>query len=50
MVSWAIVVILYLIGMGFFYLLGGLAGAADALEGWGRRSASTRSGRSPIRS
>ncbi len=50
MLSWAIVVVLYLFGMGFFYLLGGVAGAADALEGWGRRSASTRSRRSPFRS
>jgi hypothetical protein len=50
MLSWAIVVVLYLLGMGFFYLLGGLAGAADALEGWGRRSASAHSGRSPMRS
>jgi hypothetical protein len=48
MLSWAIVVILYLSGVGFFYLLGGVAGAADALEGWGRRSASSRSGRSPV--
>jgi hypothetical protein len=50
MVSWAIVVVLYRIGMGFFYLLGGVAGAADALEGWGRRSTSARTGRSPGRS
>ena len=28
MVSWAIVVVLYLFGMGFFYLIGGVAGAA----------------------
>jgi hypothetical protein len=50
MLSWAIVVVLYLMGMGFFYLLGGVAGAADALEGWGRRSASARSDRSPVKS
>jgi hypothetical protein len=48
--SWAIVVILYVVGMGFFHLLGGLAGAADALESWGRNSSSARSGRSPVSS
>jgi hypothetical protein len=50
MVSWAIVVILYLFGMGFFYLIGGVAGAADALAGWGYRTASLHSGQSPTRS
>ena len=40
--SWVVVVVLYLVGMGFFWLLGGLAGAADALEQWGSKSASVR--------
>ncbi|HSS57760.1 MAG TPA: hypothetical protein VLK59_07110 [Solirubrobacteraceae bacterium] len=39
--DWATIVVLYLFAVGFFYLLGGLSSAADALEGWGRRSAST---------
>jgi hypothetical protein len=43
--SWIIVVILYLCSAGFFSLLGGLGSAADALEQWGRNSASTRTGR-----
>ena len=45
---WDWIVVLYLIAVGFFSLLGGVASAADALEGWGRRSASTRSDRSPV--
>jgi hypothetical protein len=46
--DWVTIVVLYLIAVGFFALLGGVSGAADALEGWGRRSASTRSDRSPV--
>lgn len=49
MLSW-IVVVLYLFGMGFFALLGGFGGAADALERWGRNSASEHSPRSPVSS
>jgi hypothetical protein len=42
MLSWIVVVVLYLCGMGFFLLLGGFGGAADALERWGSASASIR--------
>ncbi|MDX6563229.1 MAG: hypothetical protein QOD65_3043 [Gaiellales bacterium] len=42
MLSWIVVVVLYLCGAGFFALLGGCAGAADALERWGSESASLR--------
>ncbi|HET6170982.1 MAG TPA: hypothetical protein VFD90_00150 [Gaiellales bacterium] len=42
MLSWIVVVILYLCGIGCFQLLGGLAGAADALERWGASSAVAR--------
>jgi hypothetical protein len=42
MLSWIVVVVLYLCGIGFFWLLGGVDGAADALERWGRNSASER--------
>jgi hypothetical protein len=50
MLSWIVVVALYLCGMGFFALLGGFGGAADALERWGRNSASERRSRSPVSS
>jgi hypothetical protein len=46
MLSWIVIIVLYLAGMGFFWLLGGIAGAADALERWGRDSASERLPRS----
>jgi hypothetical protein len=32
--------ILYLLGLGFFQRIGGLSGAADAFQSWGRASAS----------
>ena len=44
--AWVIVVVCYLFGAGFFFLLGGFSAAADALQRWGRSSASTRGGRS----
>jgi hypothetical protein len=34
--------ILYLLGLGFFQRIGGLPGAADAFQSWGRASASAR--------
>ena len=43
--SWIVVVVLYLVGIGLFHLLGGLAAASDALREWGRWSASTRGAR-----
>jgi hypothetical protein len=42
MLSWIVVVVLYLCGMGFFALLGGCASAGDALARWGSEAASVR--------
>ena len=39
--SWIVVVVLYVAGIGMFHLLGGLGAAGEALQEWGRRS-STR--------
>jgi len=50
MLSWIVVVVLYLCGMGFFALLGGCGGAADALERWGRNSTAERQTGSPASS
>lgn len=47
--SWLIIAVLYALGMGFFSLLGGLGGAADAFQKWGSRSGSARR-RSPASS
>jgi hypothetical protein len=46
MLSWIVVIVLYLCGIGFFSLLGGIGGAADALQRWGRDSTSERLPRS----
>lgn len=40
--TWVIIVVCYLIGAGFFRLLGGLGSASDALQGWGRTTSSVR--------
>jgi hypothetical protein len=45
-----LVIALYLFSAGFFAILGGLGGAADALEGWGRNSATVRGSTSPASS
>lgn len=45
--SWIVIAVLYALGMGFFSLLGGLGGAADAFQRWGRTTAARPSGRSP---
>jgi hypothetical protein len=42
MLSWIVIAALYLFGMGFFSLLGGLGGAAEALERWGSDCSSIR--------
>jgi hypothetical protein len=39
--SWIIIVLSYVFAAGFFRLIGGLGGAADALQQWGSKSAST---------
>ena len=40
-----VIAVLYLLGFGFFQLIGGLAGAADAFQSWGHASASARHNR-----
>jgi hypothetical protein len=40
--DWIIVLMLYLLGLGFFGLLGGLRSAADALRRWGEASSAIR--------
>ncbi len=37
-----LVIVLYVLGMGFFTLLGGIGSAARALQEWGRLSAGAR--------
>jgi hypothetical protein len=44
--SWIVVVILYVIGMGFFSLLGGIGAAGEALRGWGRAMSTAETRRS----
>jgi hypothetical protein len=34
--SWIVVALLYVAGIGFFHWLGGIGAAADALRKWGR--------------
>jgi hypothetical protein len=40
--DWIIVLMLYLLGLGFFGVLGGLRSAADALRKWGEASSAIR--------
>jgi hypothetical protein len=42
MERWIVIVALYLVGIGFFRLLGGVGSAADAFRSWGRASAQRR--------
>jgi hypothetical protein len=42
--SWIAIAILYLVGMGLFLWLGGIASAADAFTRWGRATAEQRRG------
>jgi hypothetical protein len=42
MTSWIVVLGLYLLGLGFFGVLGGLRSAADALRKWGETSSAIR--------
>jgi hypothetical protein len=44
MFSWIAIVVLYLLGMGLLWWLGGIASAADALRSWGRTTAEQRRG------
>jgi hypothetical protein len=34
--SWIVVAVLYVAGIGFFHWIGGVGAAADALRRWGR--------------
>jgi hypothetical protein len=38
--SWVVIIVLYIVGMGIFHALGGLGAAGDALAQWGRSRAS----------
>jgi hypothetical protein len=40
--SWIIVIVLYLLGMGLFHILGGLAASAEAIRGWGEAAFTMR--------
>jgi hypothetical protein len=40
--DWIIVLMLYLLGLGFFGVLGGLRSAAEALRKWGETSSAIR--------
>ena len=40
--GWIIVIALYVLGMAFFHLLGGLGAAAEALQRWGSASSTSR--------
>ncbi len=47
--DWAFILLLYVIGVGFFHLLGGFRAAADAIQTWGRASSTRRARRiSPL--
>jgi hypothetical protein len=41
--QWIIVIALYVVGMGFFHVLGGLGAAAETLKRWGHASSTIRS-------
>ena len=40
--DWIVVVVLYVLGIGIFHVLGGLAAAGEALSNWGRSSSTIR--------
>jgi hypothetical protein len=40
--GWVLIVILYVAGMGFFYWLGGIGAAAEAIQQWGQAFAERR--------
>jgi hypothetical protein len=42
MVSWIVIGVLYVFGIGFFHWLGGIAAASDAIASWGRSTAEKR--------
>ena len=40
--DWVIVAVAYVVGLGFFNLLGGFAAASRAIQSWGRSSSARR--------
>jgi hypothetical protein len=46
MLSWLGIGALYVLGIGFFHWLGGVAAASDAIASWGRETAERRRRRS----
>jgi hypothetical protein len=40
--GWIWVVVLYVLGIGFFHWLGGIGAAADAIQRWGHSTAKRR--------
>jgi hypothetical protein len=42
MLEWIVIVALYLAGMGFFRLVGGVASAGEAMRRWGEAAARNR--------
>ena len=42
MIGWIVIGVLYVIGVGFFHWLGGIASAGDAIAEWGRSTADRR--------
>jgi hypothetical protein len=45
--GWIWVVVVYVLGIGFFRWLGGIGAAADAIQSWGRVTAARRRPTSP---
>jgi hypothetical protein len=43
MVGWILIGVFYVLGFGLFGLAGGLGGAAEAFQRWGRASSRVRS-------
>jgi hypothetical protein len=42
MLSWIVIGVLYVLGIGLFRWLGGIGAAADAISQWGRATAARR--------
>ena len=42
MLEWIVIIALYLAGMGFFRLLGGVGAAGEALRRWGESASAAR--------
>jgi hypothetical protein len=42
--SWIVIVVLYVLGIAFFHIIGGLGAAAETLRQWGRVSSTIGTG------